>query len=248
MRECSFRLSWRTTSGMRTVGSIGEETAKLIRRNAIDLIAEHGYEAMSLRQLANQVGIKAGSLYNHIGSKQDLLCGLLRAVMEDLLASVKSQVLTRRSPLLQFQAFVQLHIQFHVERRNEVLIATTELRSLNPENLRKIVKLRNRYEATLSLILKHGRAARVFSVKDTKMAALALIPLLTGVSQWYRPGGRMSRESLTEEYSRLCLAMVGANRKVLDGSPTLEGVDHDEHLSRADFRAKPRRPVRRSAT
>ena len=44
-----------------------------IRDAGLRLIYRHGYEVMSLRQLAREVGIQAGSLYNHISTKQQLL-------------------------------------------------------------------------------------------------------------------------------------------------------------------------------
>jgi AcrR family transcriptional regulator len=226
---------------MRTVGSVGEETARLVRRAAVDLIAEHGFEAMSVRQLASRVGLTAGSLYNHFGSKQDLLSGLLQAVMEDLLSAVDRQVLQHRDPRLQLQAFIQVHIQFHVERKNDVLIATTELRSLSPENLKKIVRLRNRYEATLSHILRRGCARRMFKVRDTKVTALAMIPMLTGVTQWYRPSGRLNSEQLVEQYIELCFAMVGAPRAAALPLPATPNLTDEEHMRVANLGAKPRR-------
>ena len=195
---------------MRTVGSVGAHTLNSIRRCAADLIAEHGFEAMNLRQLAARVGITAGSLYNHIGSKQELLFGLLREVMEDLLAAVDERVLTYPDPVSRFQSFVQLHIQFHIEHRNDVLIATTELRSLEPRYRRQIIHLRNRYEAILTRIIRQGCRDRHFHVADAKLTALALLPALTGVAQWYRPGGRLSRDGLLEAYVRLALQLVGA--------------------------------------
>jgi len=226
---------------MRKVGSVGEETVKLIRRAAVELIAEHGFEAMSLRQLADEVGLTAGSLYNHIGSKRDLLNGLLRAVMEDLLAALTSQVLTQPNPILQLKAFVQLHIGFHIDRKNDVLIATTELRSLRPEHYRGIVKLRNRYEAILSRILRRGHARRLFKVSDTKIAALAIIPMLTGVSQWYRANGRFNRDELIERYVELCLTMVGAPRRKSPPLTALPDLNDESTVRAADFGAKPRR-------
>ena len=226
---------------MRTAKSVGEETAKLVRRAAVDLIAEHGFEAMSVRQLAARVGLTAGSLYNHFGSKQDLLIGLLQAVMEDLLAAVDREVLPHRDPVVQLQAFIQLHIQFHVDRKNDVLIATTELRSLAPDNLRKIIKLRNRYEATLSLILKRGRDRRIFKVNDAKVTALALIPMLTGVTQWYRPNGRLNRDALIERYVELCLTMVGASRNASPELLTFPDLNEEQYKRAADLNVRPRR-------
>ena len=196
---------------MRTVGADGDETQRAIRRHGADLISEHGFEAMNLRQLAGRVGIKASSLYNYIGSKQDLLFGLLRDVMEDLLQAVNERVLSQSDPVMQFRSFVQLHLQFHIERCNDVLIATTELRSLEPRNRRHIIHLRNRYEAIISRIIRQGCRGGQFRVADPKLAALALLPMLTGVAQWYRPGGRLNRNALVEAYVRLAMQLVGAS-------------------------------------
>jgi AcrR family transcriptional regulator len=195
---------------VRTVGSDGDVTLKLIRRHAADLISEHGFEAMNLRQLARRVGITAGSLYNYIGSKQELLHGLLREVMEDLLDALDRLVVQQPTPLLQLQAFVQLHIQFHVQRRNDVLIATTELRSLEPRNRNSVIHLRNKYEAALSRIIRQGCRDRSFQVTDIKVATVAILPMLTGVALWYRSGGRLSREAMLLGYIRLALSLVGA--------------------------------------
>lgn len=69
----------------RTIGSHGPTTLEAIRKAGVRLIFEHGYEAMSLRQLAAEVGIQAGSLYNHISTKQDLLFDLVQDHINDLL-------------------------------------------------------------------------------------------------------------------------------------------------------------------
>src|SRR3954447_13266070 len=70
----------------RTAGSNGQRTAAAIRRVGLRLIYRRDFEAMSLRDLAAEVGIQAASLYHHIRTKQDLLFDLVREHMENLLA------------------------------------------------------------------------------------------------------------------------------------------------------------------
>ena len=57
------------------------------------LIFEHGYAAMSLRQLAAEVGIQSGSLYNHISTKQELLFDLVRDHINELLRQLDRALL-----------------------------------------------------------------------------------------------------------------------------------------------------------
>lgn len=48
-------------------------TKELIFDKAIEIIASVGFENMSIRALANAVGIKAASVYSHFESKQEIL-------------------------------------------------------------------------------------------------------------------------------------------------------------------------------
>lgn len=44
-----------------------------IARAALELIDDRGYEALTMRALADRLGVRGASLYNHIGSKDDIL-------------------------------------------------------------------------------------------------------------------------------------------------------------------------------
>ncbi len=229
---------------MKNVGSVGEGTFKLIRRSATDLIAEKGYEAMNLRQLAERVGITSGSMYYYIVSKQALLCGLIREVMEDMLDAANEFVLNDQTVTSRLESFIRLHIQFHLDRRNDVLIASTELRSLDARNLGSIIKLRNKYEAILNHIVRKGGDDGVFHCNDTKLATLAILSMLTGVATGYWPVRRLDREQLFTGYIDLTYKLLGVTDRKL-GEPTSIPIQNLAEYSRRHraigFGATPRR-------
>ncbi|PIE13550.1 MAG: TetR family transcriptional regulator [Rhodobacterales bacterium] len=175
----------------RTQGSHSDITGPRIREAALTLFARHGFAAVSMRQIAAEVGVQAGALYNYIPDKQSLLFELMRHHMDALL-SARAAVDVGRDPLARLENFARFHIRFHVERPEEVFIAYMELRSLSPRNFEVIEGLRRRYEDELEAILRDGIAAGVFDVPDPKVATLAVIAMLTGVNTWYRAGGRLS--------------------------------------------------------
>ncbi len=162
------------------------------------MFARDGYAAVSMRAIAGEVGVQAGALYNYTPDKQSLLFDLMRGHMTDLLDRMPKS--TSTAPLTRLQAFVDFHIQFHVDRPDEVFIAYMELRNLTPENFTKIEALRRTYEDQLETILKAGVAEKVFEVADTKIATLAVIAMLTGVNTWFRAAGRLSLEEVTAQY------------------------------------------------
>ena len=57
-------------------------TKQAILEAALDLFSIHGYEATSISQIAEAVGIRKASLYSHFSSKQDILDSLNAQLME----------------------------------------------------------------------------------------------------------------------------------------------------------------------
>ena len=194
----------------RTAGSHGPATLAAIRKSGLRLIYQHGYEALTLRALAADVGILSGSLYNHIKTKQDLLFTLVRDHMTDLLVNLDLALAGRDDPADALAAFVRLHVTYHMERRYEVYIANSELRSLEPENRAAIVAMRQAYEVRLIEILDRGVASARFDVADTRVGAFALISMLTGICTWYRPDGPLSPEQIVALHTDLVMRGLGA--------------------------------------
>jgi hypothetical protein len=104
---------------------------------------------------------------------------------------------------------VHFHIGYHIDRPDAVFIAYMELRNLEPDRFAEIEALRRSYEAELEAILRDGQAAGVFELADPRLASMALIAMLTGVTNWYREGGRLSRAEVEELYADMALKSVG---------------------------------------
>ncbi len=190
----------------RTVGSHGPTTAAAIRKAGLRMIFESGFQAMSLRRLAAEVGLRPASLYNHIETKQDLLFGLIYDHMHALLAQTDQALAAAApNPLSRLRAFIAHHLLYHMERKQEVFVANFELRALEPQNYRTIVTLRRLYERRLIAVLEEGVAAGVLVVADVRVAAYAILAMLTGACTWYQPNGRLSKAAVVTLHTDLVL-------------------------------------------
>jgi AcrR family transcriptional regulator len=192
----------------RTAGSHSDITGPRVRAAALQLFAQHGYAAVSMRQIAREVGVQAGALYNYTPDKQSLLFDLMRTHLEELLAE-HAAMPGAPDPVAALERFTRFHIRFHARRPDEVFIAYMELRNLSPENFSEIEMLRRRYEDELENILRAGLAAGVFAVADTKVATMAVIAMLTGVNTWFREGGRLSLNEVERIYWDMVRKAVG---------------------------------------
>ena len=57
-------------------------TKQEILEASLELFSVQGFEATSISQIANAVGVRKASLYSHFGSKQAILDALVQEVLE----------------------------------------------------------------------------------------------------------------------------------------------------------------------
>ncbi len=193
----------------RKTGSHSEITGPRIRAAAERLFARHGYAAVSMRQIAAEVGVQAGALYLYTPDKQSLLADLMREHLEALLAALAA-LPPVEGPVARLDQFARFHVGYHIDRPEAVFVAYMELRNLEPANFAVIEGLRRRYEDALEAILRAGAQAGLFTLPDSKLATLALIAMLTGVTNWYREGGRLGRAEVEAAYAAMALRAMGA--------------------------------------
>jgi AcrR family transcriptional regulator len=193
----------------RRTGSSAEVTGPRIRAAALKLFARYGFAAVSMRQIAAEVGLQAGALYLYTADKEALLFDLLRSHMEELIAAIEAEEWPG-DPVARLGRFAGFHIGRNLDHPDAVFLSYMELRNLGPANFASIEKLRADYEAILSQILRDGVARGQFDVPDIRLAAMAIIAMLNGVNTWYREGGRFARAEVIAIYTEMAQRAVGA--------------------------------------
>ena len=164
---------------------------------AVDLFHRDGYNATSLRQISEIVGLQVGSLYNHIASKEALLFEIMHGVLVELLdETVVEMERAGKDPVGRTLAFLRTSIRFHALRQKETFIGNTELRGLSEDHRREIVELRDRYEAMLRSALQDCADQGLLAISDVPLATRAGLALCTSVAVWYRAEGRISLDEL----------------------------------------------------
>jgi AcrR family transcriptional regulator len=188
----------------------GEETEKAIREAAVRVIAKHGFQAASLREIAKEVGIRAPSLYNYIKSKEKLLYELLREPLTAMIAEYRTLTEGVTDPVTRLQIFTQVHLNFHLHSRLEVFIGNMELRSLSGPHYRTITALREDYTRLLQQIIEDGVKQGVFTAPEPRVVTLVMLGMLSGVNNWYKPDGKMSAEQMMQLHLDLAFRALGA--------------------------------------
>ncbi|KRP60016.1 DNA-binding transcriptional regulator, AcrR family [Pseudomonas trivialis] len=120
---------------------------------AIALFSEYGFQSISMRDLAKQVGVNAGSLYNHIENKQELLYEILELTLSSLIATTKRSTKRQDTPAKKFQAFLQSFNVFRGVDERGLILLYREVVSLDVKRQMDIRNLQKCYLLLLEDIL-----------------------------------------------------------------------------------------------
>lgn len=192
----------------RIAGSSGHQTQKKIKTACLALFANSGYEAVSMRQIANEVGINPGAIYHYFPTKQHILMAIMEEHMRALLTAWDAQKDDNLHALDHLDRFVRFHISYHMNLPDHVYLSYRELRALSEENFLIIERLRHNYECLLKTILSDGQAKGCMAITDVHAAAMAILSMLTGINKWFRHEGRLSARQIEDIYADLCRRTV----------------------------------------
>ncbi len=119
------------------------------RHKAVELFARHGFSRVSMRDLATGLGITAGSLYNHIDSKEALLLELIEELYEALLDGASLVTRRKSAPTVRLHGLLEAHLRLHERMAAHFRLAEYDLHCLSGEQQASILALRRRYEEHL---------------------------------------------------------------------------------------------------
>ncbi|MGV0044916.1 TetR/AcrR family transcriptional regulator [Mycobacterium colombiense] len=181
-----------------------------IRAAALELFTIHGYEATTMADIGQAVGMRGPSLYKHVGSKQDLLAQIMVETMRTLLTLHRSAVSSAVDVTERLRRATEAHVRFHARHRLEAFVGNREIRSLIEPNRSEVLALRVEYETCFRQLIEAGIDDGRFQVASTQLASFAILDLGMGVAAWYRPDGEVSEDALVWQYSDFALRLVGA--------------------------------------
>lgn len=184
----------------------GDKRYALIYETAARLFHEKGYEATTLDDLASEVGLRKGSLYHYIDSKEDLLFRIVDHTHRFFLEVVAQVVDAARSPLDEIFAIAAAHSRFAVENFYITSAFYSDRAALSADRRRAISRTRDAYEAKVRDLIREGQGrGEIADDLDPTLAARGLLGMLNSIQQRHRLSKEMTPDAVAEEYSRLCV-------------------------------------------
>ena len=190
----------------------GEATRQAIEQAAIDLFAELGYNATSMRQIASAAGIQPAAIYHWFPAKEAILTQLQDDFIDRLEEAVEAAVDEESTPAGELAAAVREHVVFHGLHPRAAFVTDSEIRALGPKPKARLIARRDEYEAKFRGMIERGVEAGEFEVSNPAVASYAILLQCTGVALLYDPAGELPLEAIARIHVELVLGSLGADR------------------------------------
>jgi AcrR family transcriptional regulator len=175
-------------------------------RVAARLFSERGYHGTSMQQLGDALGLQRGSLYAHIGSKEELLYDVVDDGAEAFLERAGRVESMEALASVKLRRLLVGHIETAIQHLDAATVFLNEWRYLSDDRRAEIQSKRDRYEGTVRQVIVDGIEAGEFRA-DTDVGFAARLVLSAGnwTFAWYRPGGELGPTDIGERFARLVL-------------------------------------------
>jgi len=169
------------------------------------LFRDKGFDGTTVRDISAAAGMHSGSPFYHFRTKQEMLVAVMEQGLAEGLRRSEGVLALGLPPEEKFRRLVRAHLGTILEDGNDFIpVLLYEWRSLTPANRKRIIDLKDRYDALWQRMIDElARAGRVAG--DTRLARLFVLGAVNWCGQWYRPRGRASLEQLADEAARLFL-------------------------------------------
>jgi len=174
---------------------------------AAEVFAAQGYNATTVRRIADAAGMLAGSLYYHFDSKESMLDEILSTFLGELWEGYDAVLGAGLGPRETIEALVTESFREIDRHRAAVAIYQKEARHLAAQpRFQYLVESQERFEKAWLGTLERGVADRTFRADlDIRLTYRFVRDTVWVAASWYRPGGQHSPEEIARQYLSMVL-------------------------------------------
>jgi AcrR family transcriptional regulator len=190
----------------------GANRRDALLRVAARLFREKGFDGTTVRDIADAAGMRSGSPFYHFANKHELLAAVMEQGLRQGLERIEQvEAANRALPLRErFLHLVRTHAGIlHDQGSDFIPVMLYEWRSLPPDYRRRLIALKDRYDAIWQRTLDELHEAGLLGA-EPKIARLLILGAINFTATWYKKprgagGARVGLDALAEQAAALFL-------------------------------------------
>lgn len=175
------------------------------------LFSEHGYEAVTLRQICEAARVSKGAIYHYFASKEDLLAAIVISSLEQLLEHMARNAQAGRTAGDRLRGFIVSQAEFFEEHTAGFRVAMARFATVGDAAARgQIEALRRAYVRAVRSLVADGIASGEFRNVDARAATRMVLAILYWLARWYEKGGRSTAVEIAAGHADIMLRGMSA--------------------------------------
>ncbi|MFI0368403.1 TetR/AcrR family transcriptional regulator [Actinomadura sp. 1N219] len=174
-------------------------------RLAAELFAEKGFQATTVRNIADEAGIQSGSLYHHFDSKESIADEILSSFFSEIMSAYKAVLDESENPRDTIAGLVRVAFGTLEPHRAAVTVMQNDWNYLKGmDRFAYLTKSEDEVEKMWVDTLRTGQEEGLFRADlDPKLTYRMIRDTIWVAVRWFRPGGRLNAEGLAEHYLKV---------------------------------------------
>jgi len=172
---------------------------------AAKIISEKGFDAMTMNDIAQAVGMTKAGIYHYIEGKQNMLFAIMNYGMDKLdngVIAPASQIEDAEKRLI---AIIDYHAKLITQGTNAITVLVDEVAGLSAIQRKKIIQRKRVYfdfiRDTLNTLKEDGKLKDV----NTTVAAFSILGMLLWISRWFRADGKLTSDQVANEVLKVAV-------------------------------------------
>ncbi len=170
---------------------------------AARLFKEKGYSAVTMRDIAQAMDIKAASLYNHIQSKQEILVLIIIEIAEEFTSVMNEIVSSNLSTLKKIEKVIELHIKITLRNSDALACLNNDWMHLTDVQLSYFIKMREEYEQNFRKIIQEGIQNGQLKKSNQDVMVYAILSSLRTMYLWHSKSKGLDEKTLLKSFTSL---------------------------------------------
>ena len=176
-----------------------------IYRTAAQIILRKGYDATSVNDIANALGMTKAGLYHYINGKKELLFDIMNFGLDELDEEVVTPAASIADTTERLTFVISNHARLVTRGQGAITILVDEITALAPAQSRKITHRKRMYFDCLRETLNQLKAEGKLQDIDTTAATFSLLGMINWLSRWFRQDGALTEEQAAEQLVKIAL-------------------------------------------
>jgi len=182
-----------------------EDRLAEVYRTAAQIILRKGYDATSINDIANALGMTKAGLYHYINVKKELLFDIMNFGLDELEQEVVIPALSIPDTAARLRFIIASHARLVTRGDGAITILVDEITALTPAQNRKITRRKRAHFDRLREVLNTLKSEGMLQDVDTTVATFSLLGMINWLSRWFRQDGALTEEQVAEEIVKIAL-------------------------------------------